>query len=101
MSGYLHVGHQLGFSGSETIHVVQEFEKLTFDHGVGVDQYKADNGVFKAWQFVAHVRERNQRVSYCGVNAHHQNAIAERSICIVSEMARSMMLNSSLSWIKV
>ena len=98
MSGYIHVGHQLGFSGSETIRVVQEYEKLAFDHGVVVDQYKADNGVFKARKFVAHVRERNQRISYCGVNAHHQNAIAERSIRTVSEMARSMMLHSSLRW---
>ena len=98
MSGYLHVGHQLGFSGCKTIREVQEYVKLAFDHGVVVDQYKADNGVFKAQKFDAYVRERNQRLSYCGVNAHHQNTIVEHSICTVSEIASSMMLHLSLRW---
>ena len=98
MSGYIHIGHQLGFSTSETLRVKQDYERYCLDHGVVVDMYLADNGVFKANKFVAHIREHNQRLRFCGVNAHHQNGVAERSIRTVSDMARAMMLHASIRW---
>ena len=98
MSGYIHVEPQLGFSSSETIRAKQDFEQFALNHGVLVDSYLADNGVFKANAFVQHIHTHNQRLSYCGVNAHHKNAIAERSIRTVSECARAMLLHSSLHW---
>jgi len=55
MSSFLHVEHQLGFSGSETIRANQNFEKLALDQGVLINPYKADNGVFKANHFVSHI----------------------------------------------
>ena len=48
MGGYIHVEHQHGFSGFETIRAEKIYEKLALDHGVIVDNYLADNGVFKA-----------------------------------------------------
>ena len=68
------------------------------DHGVIVENYLADNGVFKVNAFVGHLREHNQNTQYCGVNAHHKNAVAERSIRTVSECARSLLLHASLHW---
>ena len=47
-TGYLHVEHQLGFSSSETIRAKQNFEKLAFDNNIVINDYLADNGVFKA-----------------------------------------------------
>jgi hypothetical protein len=58
----------------------------------------ADNGVFKANAFVKHIQDHNQKLRFCGVNAHHQNAVAERSIRTVSECARSMLLHASMRW---
>ena len=98
MSGYIHVEHQIGFSSSETIRAKQNFEKLALDHGVIIQSYHADNGTFKANAFVGHIREHNQKISYCGVNAHHKNAVAERSIRTVSECARAMLLHAALHW---
>ena len=98
MSGYVHVEHQLGFSGSETIRAKQNYEKLALDHGVIIENYLADNGIFKAKAFVGHLREHNQKIQYCGVNAHHKNAVAERSIRTVSECARALLLHASLRW---
>ena len=63
-----------------------------------VDTFLADNGVFKANAFVQHIREHNQRIQYCGVNAHHQNGTAEQSIRTISDMARAMMLHTSIRW---
>ena len=98
MSSYIHVEHQLGFSSSETIRAKQNFEKLALDHGVIIANYHADNGTFKANSFVSHIREHNQKISYCGVNAHHKNAVAERSIRTVSECARALLLHAALHW---
>jgi hypothetical protein len=98
MSGYIHIEHQLGFSSSETIRAKQAYEKLCLDHGIIVDTYLADNGVFKANTFVQHILEHSQRLRFCGVNAHHQNGIAERSIRTVSDMARAMMLHACVHW---
>jgi hypothetical protein len=98
MSGYIHVEHQLGFSSSETIRAKQNYEQLALGNGVIVTDYLADNGIFKANAFVQHLREHNQRVQYCGVNAHHQNGIAKRSILSISNMTRAMLLHASLRW---
>jgi hypothetical protein len=98
MSGYIHVEPQLGFSSSETVRAKQSFEKFALDNGVLVEEYMADNGVFKANAFVKHIQDHNQKLKFCGVNAHHQNAVAERSIRTVSECARSMLLHASMRW---
>jgi len=63
-----------------------------------VDTLLADNGVSKANVFIQHIREHNQRIRYCGVNAHHQNGIAEQSIRTISDMAHAMMLHTSIRW---
>ena len=98
MSEYVHIEHQLGFSGSEIIRAKQNYEKLALDHGVIVENYLANNGVFKAKAFVGHLREHNQKIQYYGVNIHHKNVVAERSIRTVSECARALLLHVSLRW---
>ena len=98
MSGLVHVEHQLGFSGTETIRAKQNFEKLALDHGVLINSYRADNGIFRANEFVSHIRELNQKLSFCGVNAHHKNGAAERAVRTVSECARALLLFSACHW---
>ena len=56
-------------------------------HGISIEDYLTDNGVFKGKDFTKHLSEQNQRVNFCGVNAHHQNSVAERNIRTISEMA--------------
>ena len=77
MSGYIHVEEQLGFSASETIRAKQAFERLSLNHGIVIQNYLCDNGIFKGREFVKHLQEHNQKVKYCGVNAHHKNGVAE------------------------
>ena len=98
MSGYIHVEEQLGFSGPETIRAKQSFEKFALDHGILIQNYLCDNGIFKGRQFVKHLHEHNQKVKYCGVNAHHKNGVAERNIRTVSDCARALLLHASLHW---
>ena len=94
MSGYVHIEHQLGFSESEIIRAKLNYKKLSLDYGVIVENYLADNGVFKAKTFVGHLGEYNQKIQYYGVNTHHKNAVAEISIRTVSEYARALLLDA-------
>lgn len=59
MSGYIHVEHQLGFSSSETIRAKQNFEQLALEHGVLVEDYLTENGVFSKTKFLEHIRHNN------------------------------------------
>ena len=71
---------------------------MALDHGVLINSYKADNGIFKANEFVSHIREHNQKLSYYGVNAHHKNEAAEQAIRTVSKCARALMLYAACHW---
>ena len=90
------MGHQLGFSSTETIRTKQKFDKLALEHGDLMENYLTENEVFKVSKFSQHLQYHNQRVQYYRVNAHHKNSVAERSIRTLSEMERAMMTHASL-----
>ena len=48
--------------------------------------------------FFVHYRENNQQIQYCGVNAHHKNAVVEQNIITVSECMCSMLIYIYLHW---
>jgi hypothetical protein len=68
------------------------------DHGVIVQDYLTDSGVFKANKFVYHINEKHQKIKYCGMNEHHENVVAERTIQTISNLARAMILHDSIHW---
>jgi hypothetical protein len=99
----------LGFSAVKTIRAKQEFEQmaghsswrnkwLAIHQGVVVESYLTDSGAFTANAFVKQIREHEQRIRYCGANAHHKNRVAERAVQSVSNMARAMLLHLSAHW---
>lgn len=60
--------------------------------------YLADNGIFKANIFINRIRVHAQRLQFCGVNAHHQNGVAELAIITTFDMSRTMILHASVHW---
>jgi hypothetical protein len=74
------------------------FELFARGHGVEVKHYHADNGVFANNLFCKSVQEARQTLSFCGVNAHWQNGVAERRIRELQDHARTMLIHASKWW---
>ena len=79
-SGYSYVHFQLSSSAESTIMARRAFERHAKLYGVSVMHYHADNAIFDSKAFVEEVHACDQTISYCAVNAHHQNGKAEKKI---------------------
>ena len=63
-----------------TAEAAQAFKQIEKSHGVNIHHYHADNGLFDIFKFKAKVTTSNQNMSFCGVNANHQNVKAENRV---------------------
>ena len=97
-AGYVHI--QRSTSADETIEAKRRFEAWADTHGVSVSHYHADNGIFADNKFRKAVRDDNQTISFCGVNAHFQNGRAERRIRELQDTARTMLIHAHRRWSK-
>jgi hypothetical protein len=77
-SHFSYVYLQQSTNAEETIQAKEAFERFSDSHGIKVRHYHADNGRFAENRWVVHVKEKGQTMSFSGVNAHHQNGVAER-----------------------
>ena len=99
-SGYSYVHLQKSASAEETIEAKKAFEYHCSQMGVQVRAYHADNGVFRANKWVTECRNRQQALTFAGVNAHHTNGKAERRIRSLQELTRSMLIHANKRWPK-
>jgi hypothetical protein len=58
----------------------QAFEKFAAKHGVRILHYHCDNGQFADNTWKQSCKASRQQLTFCGVNAHFQNGIAEHAI---------------------
>ncbi len=68
------------------------------EHGVKISHYHCDNGRFADNAFKQSCDASRQQLTFCGVNAHFQNGIAERAIRDLSESARKQLLHARARW---
>ena len=94
--GYVYL--QKTATAEETLKAKMAFELHARESGIAVKGYHADNGIFKANAWINHCNLRNQAMTYAGVNAHHQNGIAERRIRELQDMARTMLIHAANRW---
>ena len=87
-------------TAEETLQGKEAFELYARERGVTIQAYHADNGIFKAYKWVMACRGKGQSLTFAGVNAHHQNGIAERRIRILQELARTMLIHGNKRWPK-
>jgi hypothetical protein len=85
-------------TSSETIDAKRAFESFAAKHGIKIAHYHCDNGCFADTTFVRLCKESRQKLTFCGVNTHFQNGIAERAICNLSESAQKQFLHAKQRW---
>lgn len=49
-------------------------------------------------EYFQNININQQSITYCGVNEHGKNGIAERSICTICDRARTMLLHAMEHW---
>ncbi len=82
----------------ETINAKRAFKRFAAEHGVKIAHYHCDNGCFTDTAFVCSCKESQQKLTFCRVNAHFQNGIAERAICNLSESVQKQLLHAKQCW---
>ncbi|KAI2512113.1 hypothetical protein MHU86_2200 [Fragilaria crotonensis] len=91
---------QKSTNADETLEAKLAFERYASKFKVQVKSYQADNGRFAENKFMAAVKEAGQTITFCGVNAHFQNAVAERRIRTLQDQARTMLIHAQHRWPK-
>jgi hypothetical protein len=89
---------QVNNSSVETVAAKRAFKTFAAKHGVKIQHYHCNNGWFSNNAFKQASHEQRQQLTFCGVNAHFQNGIAERSIRDLSESARKQLLHAHARW---
>ena len=97
-SGYTFVYLQRCLTSEETVQAKHAFERSAEQRGVKILHYHADNGRFADNAFIHDYKTQGQGLSYCSVNAHFQNGIAERRIRDLQEQTRTSMLYAMSKW---
>ena len=93
---YVHM--QKGGTAIETLEAKLAFERYARSFGIKVSHYHADNGIFADKLFQRSIENSGQTLSFCGVNAHWQNGVAERRIRELQDLARTMMIHANRRW---
>jgi len=99
-SDFTYVHLMTKMDGESTVEAKLAFERVASEHGVKVLHYHADNGLFDTKVFKASIHSANQTLSFCGVNAHHQNGKAENRIKDITTGARTALLHAAHRWPK-
>ena len=95
---YAYVHLMKDATAASTLEAKNAYESLIASFGHKVHAYHADNGRFAENDYVADVKDKNQRITFCGVGSHHQNGIAERQIRTLGEDARTALAHGEHMW---
>ena len=66
--------------------------------GWTIKHYHADNGRFSDNGFIDAVNGKYQKITFCGVGAHHQNGIIENKNKILTTGGRTLLLQGRRMW---
>ena len=98
VTGYIHVGLMTDQSGDQTLQCKHDFEHKCATRGVDIKHYHADNGRFAEKTFLDSIKKCMQRITFCGVGAHHQNGITENTIKQLTLVSRTILLHAQSHW---
>ncbi len=92
---------KVSFGVGKTLMAKECFEQWLWElTDTEIHHLHSDNGIFNTEFFDEDSKNKFQTQSFSEFGAHHQNALAERSIQTIMYMARIPMVHVSLYWIK-
>ena len=97
---YTHLMSGTSMNAEETVEAKLAFERIASSHGVTIQGYHADNGLFDTKVFKAACSKAKQSLSFCSPYAHHQNGKAEAHIKDLSTGTRTALLHAAHRWPK-
>ena len=97
-SGFTFCHLQVSSGYEETLAAKCSFEKFAHSCGLSIKAYCADNGQFGEQAFRDECELQQQKITLCGVGAHHQNGVAEASVKISTLGARTLLLHAQRLW---
>ena len=97
-SGLSYIHLQKSTNAEETMEAKVAFERYAAKSNIKVRHYHADNGRFGENLFKNEVQKQGQTISFCGVNAHFQNGVAERRIRTLQDQARAILAHAQARW---
>jgi hypothetical protein len=84
---------QLNNKSDKALTAKFSFKQYVAEHGVKVLHYHCDNGRFHNNTFQQACHDARQQFTFCGVNAHFQNGIAEQATQDLLESARKQLIH--------
>jgi hypothetical protein len=93
---YVHLMTKM--DAESTVEAKLAFERVSSSHGVTIRHYHSDNDLFDTKAFKNSISKAGQTLSFCGVNAHHQNGKAENRIKDVMTGGRTALLRAAHRW---
>jgi hypothetical protein len=93
---YIHLMTKL--TSKETMEAKQAFEHFAKQHGIRILHYYCNNGQFADNTFKNSFSAKGQQLTFCGVNAHFKNGIAEKAIRDLRESACKQLLHACQQW---
>jgi hypothetical protein len=95
---YTFIYFQIDTSADEKLRAKLEFGRMARSYGINIQHYHSDNGLFVDTKWRQDALQKSQRVSMCGVNAHHQNGKVERQIRNLQDLAWSSLMQAIKCW---
>ena len=65
------------------------------DEGFKIKSYYSDNGIFSSFEFNSDCEKLEQKINYSGVDARHQDGVAERNIKTIASSAQANLLHAA------
>ena len=76
----------------------QVMERYAQARDITIKAYHADNGIFKAKEWVQACHDACQQLTFAAVGAHHANGKAEHHIRELQELARTQLIHANHRW---
>ncbi len=95
---YIYASLMVDQTAETTLEAKHAFEHFSATRNVEIQHYHADNGIFTDNLFREDVQKSMQRLTLCGVSAHHQNGVVERAIKSLTLITRTLLLHAQRHW---